>query len=360
MSPRALARLLRAFGPTWLRRPRGPRRAVVAITRRCAHRCTQCSSWSMEPGDELSPAELGRLFAAMPRLAWLDLTGGEPCLRPDWLACVEAVLENSPRLAVLHFPTSGWFPRRAADAARLVRARRPELELIITVSFDGPPALHDALRGRPGSWDRAVETWRQLRAVPGTQVFAGTTVGTRNRHALDELERALHRDLPGFEDRLWHWNLYQVSSLFFGNAPEPGHRREEDLALVRRHLGRRWPPRSAVDLMELGFLVNLHARLAGEPLGMDCQALHSACFVSADGALYPCHVWDRPIADLRSRGFALAEVWAEADTLEARRGAVALDCGGCFTPCEAYPTLVGSPLRAAGWSLRRGLGALTR
>jgi len=312
----------------------------------------------MEPGDELTPVELGRLFAAMPKLAWLDLTGGEPCLRDDLLACVEAVLDNTPRLAVLHFPTNGAFPQRAAAATRLVRQRRPELELLVTISLDGPPALHDAMRGRPGAWDSAVETWRLLRDIPGVDVFVGTTVGAANRHALDELGGILDRDLPGFEDRHWHWNLYQVSALFFGNraSADPQAHRAADLNLVDQHLRRRWPPRSPVDLMELGFLVNLRAWLAGEPLGMDCQALHSACFISADGTLYPCHVWDRPIADVREIGFDLRTVWGTPTAIEARQGAVALDCGGCFTPCEAYPTLVGSPGLAALSSLRRGLG----
>jgi MoaA/NifB/PqqE/SkfB family radical SAM enzyme len=314
----------------------------------------------MPAGEELDPVELGRLFAATPRLVWLDLTGGEPCLRDDLCACLDAVLANTPSLAVLHFPTNGWFPQRAAEAARLVRARRPDLELLVTVSIDGPPALHDRLRGRPGSWDRAVETWRALRSIPGVDVFVGTTVGRDNRAALDELEAALHRELPGFEDRHWHWNLYQVSAMFFGNAPQEGADRDADLRLVARHLRRRWPPRSPVDLMELGFLVNLRAWLAGAPLGMACQALHTACFVSAEGQLYPCHVWDRPLADLRQRDFELGGIWADAATLAARRGAVALDCGGCFTPCEAYPTLVGSPARAAVYSLGRGLDALLR
>ena len=318
----------------------------------------------MEPGQELSPAELGGLFAAMPRLAWLDLTGGEPCLRSDWLACLEAVLDNTPSLAVLHFPTNGWFPEQAAAGARLVRARRPDVELLVTVSFDGPPALHDRLRGRPGSWDAAVRTWTALQDLTGVDVFVGTTVGPDNRGALEELGQALRRELPGFEDHLWHWNLTQVSAMFFGNAPSAAAGsgtiadRAVDLRLVAQHLRRRWPPRSPVDLMELGFLVNLRAWLGGEPLGMACQALHSACFVSAEGWLYPCHVWDRPIADLRERGFDLRAVWAEAEALAARRGAVALECGGCFTPCEAYPTLVGSPGRAALLTVRRGLRAL--
>ena len=43
------------------------------------------------------------------------------------------------------------------------------------------------MRGRGGSFDRALETYRALRAVPGVQAYVGTTVGPDNRDALDAL-----------------------------------------------------------------------------------------------------------------------------------------------------------------------------
>ena len=53
-----------------------------------------------------------------------------------------------------------------------------------------------------------------------------------------------------------------------------------------------------------------------------------------------------------------SERWWEASRrVRAARGAVQRrEWGGCFTPCEAYPMVVGSPLRAALWTA----GRLTR
>jgi len=332
---------------------------VIQITRRCNERCGMCRSWAFPTAGEITAPEITRLLRAMPDLVWLDVTGGEPFSRPDIADVWRRVLDDTPSLQVLHFPTNGWFTDRVAAAARAARALRPELSLIVTVSLDGPEALHDRMRGREGAWRRAAATWRALRAIPGVDVYVGTTLGPENRGALEATRAALADALPGFHDSLWHWNLYQASRLFFGNAPLRRDR-AADARLVRRQAARRWPPRSPVDLMELAFLINLQATLDGEPLGMSCQSLRTACFVSAEAVLYPCHVWDRPVADLRAEGFDLARIWAGRGARDARRGAESLACGGCFTPCEAYPTLAGAPAAAAWRTARRGLALAAR
>ncbi len=357
MRRRALARLARIHAPAWVRRPASPLRAVVALTRRCNQRCATCRSGDLPPGEEMTAGEIGRLCRSMPRLTWLDLTGGEPMLRPDAVEVVRRVLEATPNLAVLHFPTNGTFPARAKECAALIRERRPDVSGIVTVSIDGPPALNDAIRGRAGAFDAALETYRELKAVPGIEVYIGTTVSEANRDALDDLRSHLEGALPDFDDRAWHWNLRQISDHFFANRDllgegDPGR----DAALVRRQIRRRWPPRSPVDLMELTFLVNLEAHVSGRPVGLACQALHSTCFVSADAHLYPCHVFDRSLVDLREVDMDIAAVWSSRRVRAARGAVQRRECGGCFTPCEAYPMVVGSPLRAALWTA----GRLTR
>ncbi len=354
MRSATLVRLVRAYAPTWARRPPSPIRAVLALTRRCNLRCDACRTWSLPPGREMTPDEVARLMRAMPGLAWLDLTGGEPFLRRDVVQVFEAVLDATPSLAVLHFPTSGWFPERAIVCARLARVRRPDVDLIVTVSLDGPPGLHDALRGRRGSYARAVETWRGLSAIPGVEVRAGTTVRPANVGALQDLRDALRRDLPCFEDRLWHLNLVQVSRHFFANEGTPPLASPDAEAAIRQGLRGRWPPRSPVDLMEAAYLILARHRALGREPALACHALHSGAFVASDATLYPCHRWDRPLADLRARDFRVAEVWASPEVTQARREILARQCGGCFTPCEAYPTLASSPLQAT-WQVIRGL-----
>ena len=349
--PGFLARL----AETWFHRPSAPTRVVLDVTRRCNLRCTMCHTWKIDPQHELSVAEVRRILAQMPRLNWLDVTGGELFLRKDALELLEAVCQV-PSLGVLHFPTNGWFTARIVEAVERVRVLRPDLDLLITVSIDGPPALHDQIRGREGSFERALDTFQRLRAVDAVRTYVGTTITPDNADAIDDLEAELKRRLPDFRADEWHWNWMQISEHFFRNTHRAEGPRPATGTLVRRHVQRRGLPHNLVDAMELAFLVNLEFYQRGEPTGIVCQALRSTAFISPEGDLYPCHVYDRPLGNLLER--PLDEVWSSKAVLTARRDIEKLACGGCFTPCEAYPALAGAPVAAALQTGRRALRLL--
>lgn len=341
---------------TWFHRPETPTRVVLDVTRRCNLRCAMCKTWDVEPGHELLPAEIGAILAQMPRLTWLDITGGEPFLRRDVDALFDAVLASTPALRVLHYPTNGWFVERVARTTARLAAARPEVEIIVTVSLDGPAEVHDRVRGREGSFARALATFKALRALPGVSTYVGTTVTPFNAEYVEELGRVLAREVPGFAPTEWHWNWLQISAHFFDNADLAQLPAVHTGNLVRHHLARRGAPRSLVDLMELAFLLNLEFYRRGEPTGIVCQSLRSTAFISPEGELYPCHVYDRKLGSLR--GADVQKVWASPEVTRARGDIEKLACGGCFTPCEAYPALAGAPLQTIAQTTRRSLRLL--
>ena len=358
MKLRSTFQLSRSIGESWFRRPKTPGRMVLAITRRCNLRCAMCHTYNLNPGQELRPEEIGLLCSKVPNLTWLDVTGGEPFLRKDAPEIFENILSNSPRLSVLHFPTNGWFRDRIRATAGLIRRKRPEVELIVTISIDGPPDVHDQVRGQAGSFERAIESFNSLQAMDGVDVFIGTTVSPHNQHGLSDLESALRSNIPNFNTRMWHKNWMQISGHFFDNADQNTPTSTEVPEQIAAHRKDRGLPKSLVDFMEWTFLKNLEAHHRGEGLGFDCQALHGSCFISADGDLYPCHVYDRPLGNLRDVHFDLSRLWSQHETREARKDIKDLKCGGCFTACEAYPSIAGSPIRAATQTLKRSLPLL--
>ncbi len=340
---------------TWFHRPSAPTRVVMDLTRRCNLRCTMCHTWALEPGHELSVSEVRQILGQMPHLNWLDLTGGEVFLRKDAVELIEAACAV-PSLGVLHFPTNGWFTARILEAVERVRGLRPDVDLLITVSLDGPPAIHDRIRGRDGCFERAIETFRQLRAFDSVQTYIGTTITPDNADAIDDLEAELTRRIPDFRPDEWHWNWLQISEHFFHNSQLAKGPPPATGELVRRHIQRRGVPKNLVAAMELAFLVNLEFYKRGEPTGIVCQALRSTAFISPEGDLYPCHIYDRKLGNLRER--PLADIWSSREVLAARRDIKQLACGGCFTPCEAYPALAGAPVAAAVQTAQRALRLL--
>lgn len=327
---------------TWFRRPPSPTRVVFDVTRRCNLRCSMCRTWERPGTGALTAEEIEGVFRQLPRLTWLDMTGGEPFVRPDIERVLLAGATILRGLTVLHFQTNGWLSERIERITAAVRAAREDVELLVTVSIDGPPDVHDAVRGREGSAQRALETLARLEALPGVEVHVGTTISTQTVGALERTEIMLRG--RGFDLRRWHWNWVQTSAHFFGNADvEPQAVPPGDL--LERHVARRGVPRTMVELMEWIYLVNLDAVARGAPSGVPCQALRSAVFISPEGDLYPCHLYDRPLGNLREH--SMARLWHGEPVARARQEIDALACGGCFSACEAYPALAGAPARAA-------------
>jgi len=349
---RGRAELVAGLAQTWWRRPATPTRVVLDLTRRCNLRCAMCRTWESPRRAELEADEIGDVLARMTELRWLDLTGGEIFVRADIHAVLRAVLDATPSVRMLHFQTNGWFRDRVLAGVALVRSRRPELEPVVTVSLDGPEALHDRIRGRSGSFARAIATARALADVPGVDVHVGTTVTRANADALPATWDAIRAELPELPRTRWHWNAMQISAHFYGNAAC----RDQGVdvrASIAEHVRARGVPRSLVDAMESAYLVNLAAVTGGEPSRIPCQALRSTMFLAPEGDVYPCHLYDRPLGNVRERD--VLAIWRDAATLAARRDIEALACGGCFSACEAYPAIAGAPLTALRETSRRAL-----
>lgn len=351
--PRAARRLalVGRLAETWVHRPPSPNRVVLDVTRRCNLRCRMCHTWRAPSEGELTLAEIEGLLSSLPRLVWLDVTGGEPFVRRDVEEVLGAAIERPPALQVLHFQTNGWATERIVQTAAATRARRAGVELIVTVSIDGPAEIHDAIRGRAGAFERALATLRGLWALPGVEVHVGTTITSDNADAVEELGAILLAAVPGFHARRWHWNWAQVSRHFYGNEHLRAEPRVPPGDLLQRLRRRRGLPRGMVELMEQLYLLHLEFVQRGEPSGIPCQALRSTAFVSPEGVLYPCHLYDRPLGSLREHD--LATLWASAAVAEARRDVEALACGGCFSACEAYPALAGAPVATVRQTVRR-------
>ena len=145
-----------------------PLHLTVFVTGACNLRCRHCFHWK-----EVAESRAGPSLASMERLAksagrmgpllWVSFGGGEPFLRDDLAQCAHAFAEEG--LAHLTIPTNGLVPERALAFAREVCARHPKLHVAISVSFDGPPAIHDVIRQVEGGHARSMQTVRRLKEL---------------------------------------------------------------------------------------------------------------------------------------------------------------------------------------------------
>ena len=165
------------------------------LTRRCNLRCVMCNAWAAEPKpdgrDELSTGEvLCVVDQARPLgLADLKLFGGEPMLRSD----LEVIVEHAARLGIRCTLITNGTLLTEQRAQRLVEAGLAQLDLSLDA---GEAALHDAIRGVPGTW---------LRATHGLQAMQSAAHALRRRVAIRVnavVMRHNYLDLPKMISRL--------------------------------------------------------------------------------------------------------------------------------------------------------------
>jgi MoaA/NifB/PqqE/SkfB family radical SAM enzyme len=304
-----------------------------------------CSIW--ETGREGLPlSDIRDFFARSNRFSWIDVTGGEIFLRDDLSEIFATILGECRELALLHFPTNGYLVDRIVEVTRDLLRRKPP-RLVVTVSIDGPPEVHDASRGMEGSFECAVETFARLRAMPGCTCVFGLTIASGNMGTIAETLDALRRRGLRVTAADLHVNLPNQSAHYYRN--EGASRQASDtlareLRGIRRLRGVSLRPLAVLE----GRLLALGERfLRTGRCPVPCQALAASCFVGVDGGVFPCVTWTRPIGTLAEFGHDLGKLWGSPDAVAARREISAGRCPQCWTACEAVPAL------AARWGRLR-------
>lgn len=327
----------RALGSN-LRRLRRPYKLTLALTYRCNFRCLACRTWSRPPAPEMSLGEIESFFARNPDFSWVDLTGGETALREDLPEIIAAIASRSRRLLLLHFPTNGYLVERVLAAARsALRAGIPRF--IVSVSLDGPPELHDRLRGVKGAFARALETFVRLRAA-GAESYLGMTLQAENFRRVEETLAAVKREIPRVESSDLHFNLAH-RSFFYNNPGEVSllPDKPEDLISFLPRMRGAWRPER---FLERRYLSLSRAYLRAGKCPLPCLALSASCFIDPSWTLYPCAGYDRQLGNLRPEDFSLSRLWSAPAVSALQREIIAGVCPQCWTPCEAYQTILGN------------------
>lgn len=348
-----------------------PTKLIFVVTKRCYSRCVYCDIWKVKdtPGaldNELTLDEIRAFAAANPFLQWIDFTGGEPTDRPDFTAAVQAFSDACPDLLLVHFPTNGIATKRIEQTVRelqgILRAR-----LIVTVSIDGPPELNDRLRGIRNDFGHAVDTFAAVRHLLGVDnVFVGMTLhghrgscGRTTSELVEETFAAVNAALRERQEapidwETFHLNIPHLSQHYYGNAGSKekdgfgsGAHREEIAAALRLSAAKpKGGGASPMRAIERIYRAEAMRYLATGRTAIRCSALLSTAYLSEKGDVYPCTIWDRPLGNVRSTGYALMPIIEAARRDGVRRLVAEARCPNCWTPCEAYPAIGASPGRS--------------
>ncbi len=320
---------------------------ILFINSICNLTCDHCFYWKeLNSRDDLSKEELFALSRDLGPIENLNLSGGEPFIRPEFAEiCRHFVRQNGVRQ--IYCPTNGYFTERTIDQLEQL-FQEPSLQLFAAeISLDGMPEFHDAFRGNPKSFAKAMETCDALailkRREPRLQIHAISTCTGENVEEIKRLSTFLHDRCP----EMTHHNI----AMLRGERKRPtlvG----PDLAAYREladYVARLWRDRefgrfgSVVDPMLHWGKIRIAER---QEQAVPCRAGRLSGVVYANGDVSVCEQ-HAPIGNLRKNTFR--QIWGSAAAVKLREE---IRCKACFCTNEVFlwPSIVFQP-----WQLARAL-----
>ena len=324
-----------------IRRSRFPYKLTFVGTYRCQSRCVYCKIWEREPEGELTLEEIEAFFRKSNKFSWVDLTGGEVTLRTDFTQVAAAIVANCKYLYHLHTPTNGLAPALTERRVKEILALGPR-KFVVTVSLDGPKDLNDKLRGIDGDFDKVVDTVKRLRAIKQSnfKVVIGFTLSSANKGTFQHMIDQVRAEIPDMRPDDFHMNVVHVSGHYYDNLDTDALTKNlrEDVRNYRAMRRHKFTP--------IGFLEDQYLRLADQYLQtgitpVTCQALAGSVFIDSFGYIYPCSIYSKRMANIKEIDYDLEAYWNTAEVKEARREIERGKCPHCWTPCEAYQSILG-------------------
>lgn len=353
------ARSVGQFGLTQPQRFSSPLFCVWNLTNRCNLKCRHCyqDAEHARLADELMLEEkldvvdqLGRMYVPM-----LALAGGEPTICPDLLPVVRRAQRYRMHVSVA---TNGvtMTPKLASE---LVEAGARYVE----ISLDSVHAeRHDAFRGVPGMWERAVRGMKTVVATPGLRLGVAMCVHQGNvAEVRDMIEFAIGLGAGCFA----HFNFIPVGrGLGMVSGDLTPRQREGLLELLNEYIqsgrigiistapqfGRVCLAHSPIDTgraacSHAGSGSGVKARVVAKYLG-GCGAGRTYVCLEPTGNLTPCvYLPHRVMGNVRERSIEemfRASVFYEVLNDRDRRlhhcevCAFKNYCGGCRARADAY------------------------
>jgi MoaA/NifB/PqqE/SkfB family radical SAM enzyme len=109
---------------------------------------------------DLSFDEIKKLSETAGDFNRLWLSGGEPTLREELPEIIEMFYKNN-HIKDVNMPSNGMKPQRVIEWLKRIRTNCPDLNISISISFDGFGATHDTQRG-VASFYKAAETLKLI------------------------------------------------------------------------------------------------------------------------------------------------------------------------------------------------------
>ena len=346
--------LIKRYGRVMMGGVTSPVILNILITSVCDMRCTHCF-FTEELDDkerkkfQMTTEQLASVSKTVGgKLPILIIAGGEPFTRKDLPEVVRAFYENNQLESVYLMSNGGIQQRIIPDVTRILE-ECPKLNVTVALGIDGLKDEHEKIRGKQGSWDKAIGTARMLqdiqKDIPRLDVQTCTCFMNSNQDRIFEWYDFLRYELkpdkinvnyirPPSKDAKEldiDLNRYRKLSKLIDDDSRNG--------VIKNHYkGESGHFKAAVDI----YMHELIARTEVEQKAqLRCFAGTTGGVIYDEGTVSSCENLD-PIGNLRNYNWDFQALWNSPE-MAVRRQHVK---NGCFCTHESncyYPSLAFNP-----------------
>ncbi|MDP8230059.1 MAG: radical SAM protein [Candidatus Gorgyraea atricola] len=338
---------LKSMAISNFRRLSFPLKISYVVTYRCNLKCKMCNIWQKrDHSNELTLNEVDNFFKKANKFSWVGITGGEAFLRPDLKEIIDIISHYCKRLGAVHISTNGQLTDRIVDLTKEVRKKDKDLKLVYSISIDGPPSLHDEIRGVEGAWARAIETFKRLKDMELVRPQLDFTLSAHNMDKFSDTFAVLKDTYPGikFDDIIV--NVFQRSSLYYGNQDMEPLDNSKVAAEITKILEMDKEGFSINNFLRRRYLKLYLKYIKTDKCPLKCQAFSSSCFLDPYGDLFPCTMYNKRLMNIRDLKEDFSSIWNQEDARRLSYECSNHMCPSCWSPCDAYSAIAGSLIEA--------------
>ena len=347
--------LLKRYAKLALGQPFAPVLLNILVTSVCDMRCTHCF-FTDELDDrprkklQMKTHEIQRVSETLGgNLGVLILAGGESFTRKDLPEIVRAFYENN-RLESVYLMSNGQIQKRIIPDVTRILEECPKLNVAVALGIDGLKEQHEKIRRKPGSWDMAIDTARQLQVIKKQfnnrlDIQTCTCVMKSNQDTIFDWYDFLKYDLkpdkvninyirpPSADPKELDFDHTRYARLSQMIDEDSRH-----AAIKNNYAGDAGFFKAAIDIYMHGLIAKTKEEQRAQ---MTCYAGTAGGVIYDEGTVSSCENLD-PVGNLRDYDWNFQKLWLSPAMQERRKKAKQ----GCFCTHESnsyYPSLPFNP-----------------
>jgi len=264
-----------------------PTDVSIITTYRCQMRCKMCNIWQF-PTDETKEIT-ARDLEILPRLKFVNITGGEPFQRRDLEEIVDVSFSKAPRVVI---STSGWHYDRIINMAK----KYPKIG--IRVSIEGLSQRNDELRGKEGGFDRGLKLLLRLKELGVKDIGFGITVSNKNSEDMLWLYKLSKEMQMEFATATFH------NSFYFHKSDNIVTNKDEVIGNFETLINDLLKENNPKSWFRAFFNLGLINYTRGGKRMLPCEAGTANFFIEPYGDVYPCNgledrIWKESMGNIR-------------------------------------------------------------